>query len=77
MLIIKLGNAIINDLKLFFIPNNLITLSATSSIITSFHNKYLNQSINEINSNSEYKFLFELKFRECAMGEYYRTDSHV
>lgn len=68
---------LINNLIFYSLPNSNIVLSASSSIITKFHNKYLNQSAKEINLNSNYEFLFEIDLRECIKGEYYVENSQM
>ena len=60
-----------DDLSFYFLPNSKIKVEVTSNTITKFHSKYLNESINEINSVSQYKMLLNMNFRECVMGEYY------
>ena len=60
-----------DDLKFYFLPNSKIQIEVTASTITKFHSKYLNESMSEINSESQYKMLLNMEFRECVMGEYY------
>ena len=63
------------DFKFFYPPNSEIILGVTSTMIKKFQNKYLNSSINEINSNTTYKLLFKIQFRKCMNGEYYDSNS--
>lgn len=72
-----LGVGLINNLIFYSLPNSKIALTASSSTITKFHTKYLNQSENEINLNSNYELLFEIDLRECIKGEYYIKNSHM
>ena len=60
-----------NDLTFYYIPNSKIQLEVTLTSITKFYSKYLNASLNEINSNSQYKMLMDVEFRECITGEFY------
>lgn len=60
-----------NDLIFYFLPNSKIKVEVTSTTITTFYSKYLNQSLNEIDSNYNYKMIMIMDFRECIMGEYY------
>ena len=60
-----------NDLTFYYIPNSKIQLEVTLTSITKFYSKYLNASLNEINSNSQYKMLMDVEFRECIIGEFY------
>ena len=60
-----------NDLTFYYVPKSIIKLEVTSTTITKFYSKYLNESLTEINSDSEYKMLMNAEFRKCIMGEYY------
>ena len=60
-----------NNLVLYYVPNSKIKIEITSTAIMKFYSKYLNVSLNEIDSDSQYKMLMNLNFRECVMGEYY------
>ena len=60
-----------SDLTFYYVPNSLIKVEVTSTTIQKFYSKYLNDSLTEINSNSEYKMLMHINFRDCIMGEYY------
>jgi len=66
-----------NDLKFFSLPDSLVTLEVTSSLITEFHEKYVNVSEADINSESTYKFLFEINLRKCTSGEFYNLATHT
>ena len=60
-----------SDLRFYHLPNSKIILEVTSTTITKFFSKYLNESLNEINSNFIYKMLMSVEFRDCIIGEYY------
>ena len=67
----------IENLIFYSIPNSKIILSASCSTITKFHSKYLEESENEKNLNSNYQLFFEIDLRECIRGEYYFQDFHM
>lgn len=71
------GVGLFEDLLFYSNPKNKIILSSTSSTITKFHHKYLNESENEKKINSDYVLLFEIDLRECIIGEYYINNSHT
>ena len=60
-----------NDLTFYFVPNSIIKLEVTSTIISKFYSKYLNESVSEIDYNSQYTMLMNMEFRQCIVGEYY------
>ena len=60
-----------NNLVLYYVPNSKIKIEITSTNIMKFYSKYLDVSLNEIDSNSQYKMLMDINFRECVIGEYY------
>ena len=60
-----------NDLTFYYVPNSKIKVEVISTTITKFYLKYINESLNEINSDSQYKMLTTIEFRDCILGEYY------
>jgi len=62
-----------DDLVFYYTPNSNVTLEVTSTSISKFQSKFLNESLTEINSNSSYILLIEMNFRECIIGEIYNN----
>lgn len=54
-----------------------IKLTVSCSTINKFHEKYLKETSFEKAVVGNYRFLFEIDLRECIMGEYYLSNSHM
>ena len=62
------------DLKIYYQPELNLTLVAISSAITKFHDKYLKVSEEEKEYQANYARIFQINFRDCIIGEYFKLD---
>lgn len=72
-----IGLNILTDLTFYYTPKSKIQIAVTSNAIENFYSSYIISSNFEINIESNYAFIFEINFRECLFGEYFRSDLHT
>ena len=72
-----IGLNIVTDLKFYYKPKSKIKIAVTSNAVGKFYSSYIISSTSEINIESNYAFIFEINFRECLFGEYFRSDLHT